>query len=502
MPSKKIPTLLRCKCGTEKVIQCLNNRDYSNWKCRSCSIKLKWQDKSYRAKRKSKTKPKSAQKKPTKTAAEIKAAISEAAKLSWATSRAKRLKALQDCREKRTEIAKKMWLQNGFADKYKTPKHRAKMQKIAQHNWANPESRKRQGEKSKQLWNSDEYRNKILATKSTVEFKQKMAAIQANPTYKEKLAKALANQPKVSSLQTTLYSILDDLGVDYFREYNDKPDDPECVIGPWNFDCVVPRNDNTTLLIECQGDFIHSLPGKKQRDTAKATFIARYHHDYELKYIWEHEFCNHNYVVETLKYWLGISKSELVDFKYPDIKIKRSKANEYIPLLKKYHYLFNAGRGGIAYGAYYHGKLIAICVFSPLGRQNIQIKNYGPDEVRELSRFCIYPRYQKKNFGSWFISRCIKLLPAKYRAIISYCDTTFNHDGSIYKASNFELDQEVKPDYWYTSPDGWIMHKKTLYNKAINLSMKEREYAERFGYLKVWGRCKLRFIYRRTKSGP
>lgn len=502
MPSKKIPTLLRCKCGAKKVIQCLNNRDYSNWRCRSCSIKLKWQDKSYRAKRKTGIKSQKSRKKSTKTPAEIKEAISKAAKRSWANeiSRAKRLKALQDCRDKRTKISREMWLRDSFADKYKTPEHCAKMQKIAQHTWSDADLRARQGAISRRLWDNVEYRGKVLDAKSTIEFKQKMARIQSNPAYREKLGRALANQPKVSSLQAILYSILDDLRVDYFREHNDKPDDPECTIGPWNFDCVIPRRNGRTLLIECQGDFIHNLPGKRQLDTAKATFIRKYHHDYELKHIWEHEFSNYNYIIETLKYWLGISKLELISFEYSDIEIKRSKANEYVPLLKKYHYLLNAGRGGIAYGAYYHNKLIAICIFSPLSRQNIKIRNYDPDEARELSRFCIHPRYQKKNFGSWFISRCIKLLPAKYRVIISYCDTTFNHNGSIYKASNFKLDQEVKPDYWYTSSNGWVMHKKTLYNKARSLCMKEREYAEDFGYFKVWGSHKLRFVYTRSKS--
>ena len=42
------------------------------------------------------------------------------------------------------------------------------------------------------------------------------------------------------------------------------------------------------------------------------------------------------------------------------------------------------------------------------------------------------------------------------------------------------------------------MHKKTLYNKAVNLSMKEKEYADRFGYVKVKGFKKLKFVYDRT----
>lgn len=49
---------------------------------------------------------------------------------------------------------------------------------------------------------------------------------------------------------------------------------------------------------------------------------------------------------------------------------------------------------------------------------------------------------------------------------LSYADTTFNHIGTIYKACGFKQDRIVKPDYWYAKEDGWVMHKKTLYNQA------------------------------------
>ena len=178
-----------------------------------------------------------------------------------------------------------------------------------------------------------------------------------------------------------------------------------------------------------------------------------------------------------------------------NVVINKCKAKDYKILLSKYHYLPNAGRGGIACGAYLDDELIAVCVFSPLVRQNIQIKDYSKSEVRELSRLCIHPRYQKKNFGSWFVSRCIKSLNSKFRCIISYCDTTYNHDGALYKACNFVQDKVVKPDYWYVSEDKWIMHKKTLYNHARSLKMNEKEFAENNGYSKVQGKEKLRFLY-------
>jgi len=309
-----------------------------------------------------------------------------------------------------------------------------------------------------------------------------------------KAANARSKQSgKVSNIQKILYSILDDLDVHYYREHTDKQNDSETIVGPWSFDCVIPRKDKTTLLIECQGDYWHGRPKTAIKDKAKATYINKYFPKYEIKYLWEHEFNNKNRIIEVLKRWTFKSLG-ITEFNFIDINIKKCDAKEYKLLLSKYHYLASAERHGITYGAYFNSELIAVCSFSPLVRQNI-----GDNETtRELSRFCISPKYQKKNFGSWFISRCVKKLDKKYSKIISYCDTTYNHDGALYKACNFILDKKVKPDYWYVNNDGWVMHKKTLYNHAVKMKMKERDYATEYGYHKVWGKEKLRFVFERN----
>ena len=96
-----------------------------------------------------------------------------------------------------------------------------------------------------------------------------------------------------------------------------------------------------------------------------------------------------------------------------------------------------------------------------------------------------------------FVSRCIRLLPVQYKQIISYCDTTFNHDGAIYKSCNFTLDGEVPPDYWYVREDGWVMHKKSAYKHAVMNHMTENEYVGLWGYKKIYGTKKLRFVFNR-----
>jgi hypothetical protein len=306
------------------------------------------------------------------------------------------------------------------------PEVRALLSKLSLALWKNPEYYAKQVEIQRSIWGTPEMR--------------------------AKLAKMRESQPKVSSIQNILYSILDDVGISFFREYIDKPCDSECIIGPYTFDCVVPRPGRRTLLIECQGDYWHSQERHIRCDRSKASYIFNnFEGQYELKYLWEHEFKQHERIVQTVKHWLGIASIDVCDFNFGDVEIKIAPAVEYKLLLSKYHYLSNAGRGGITFGAYLNNILIAICVFSPLLRQNISVEGVPWEQIRELSRLCIHPKYQKKNFASWFVSRAIKSLDAKFKAIISYCDTTFNHDGAIYKSLNFVQDKIIRPDYWYVA---------------------------------------------------
>ena len=39
---------------------------------------------------------------------------------------------------------------------------------------------------------------------------------------------------------------------------------------------------------------------------------------------------------------------------------------------------------------------------------------------------------------------------------------------------------------FYINEDGWKLHKKTLYNQARAMHMKETEFAQRFNYKKIY----------------
>ena len=203
-------------------------------------------------------------------------------------------------------------------------------------------------------------------------------------------------------------------------------------------------------------------------------------------YLFEREFSQKDGVLDKLKGKLGI-EVEHVFFDLANVQIKSIESGIVSDFLDLYHYI-GKGRGGESYGAYLNDDLIGVCVFSPPLRNN--------DDSVELSRFCIHPKYHKKDFASWFISRCVRSVD---KTVVAFADTTVGHNGTIYKASNFRFDHEVPSDYWYVDSNGWVMHKLTLYKRARQNSKTEKEYADLHGFVKKWGGKKLCFIFDRRQ---
>jgi len=265
----------------------------------------------------------------------------------------------------------------------------------------------------------------------------------------------------------------------------------EFVIGPWTFDVFIPPHN---ILIEVQGTYWHTKKDRLPRDKAKQSYIQDNFPQYQLKHIWEHECLEENKVLEKIKYWLGITKLELVDFDLNSVIIKSSDKTEADTFLYNWHYI-HYGQHGISMGAYLGNELIALARFTSPHRQEIAISiGYQPKEVLELSRLVVHPRYQKKNLLSWFLSRVEKQLPQGTKCLVSFADTSYGHTGAVYKASNWQQVSVAKPNYYYVDNEGWVMHKRTLWDHAKKMQMTENEYMNKFNYRKVWGKEKYKFI--------
>jgi hypothetical protein len=131
-------------------------------------------------------------------------------------------------------------------------------------------------------------------------------------------------------------------------------------------------------------------------------------------------------------------------------------------------------------------RLQGICTFgSPPSRSLCVgvcgIKNVH--KVNELNRFII--NNNEKNIASFFIGKCLKLLP-KDLIIVSYADTSQNHHGYIYQATNWiytGLSAKRTERYDIHNPN---KHSKSVTEqKGVNyadLAVRERPQKHRYIY--------------------
>ena len=88
------------------------------------------------------------------------------------------------------------------------------------------------------------------------------------------------------------------------------------------------------------------------------------------------------------------------------------------------------------FGMFFEASLIGVAVFAkPTGRY--QEKAYGTDI--ELTRLVLLD-WPPRNSETYFLSRCIKWLKknTNFKSLLSLADGMESHEGTIYKAANFE----------------------------------------------------------------
>lgn len=440
------------------------------------------------------------------------------------------LKALCDAGLRQCEIAEVLGLSKGrictllkeyglvAKNRFDDDEYKDKLSKSVSECWTDSEYRHKQTEShshnNKIRWQNEEYRNKIstavrnamcrpdvvalLSKKSLAAWTPERRLAQSkisklmwtNDEYASKIRTSLllarVNQDRSNtSIAIKVRAILDLLNVKYRIEE---------ILGPWAFDIFIPDHN---LLIEVQGDYWHSLPRSISNDKAKATYVERYFPQYKLHYVWEHECLEIGKVEAKLRYWLGLDKLTIINYNLHDLHISTPDRKTADTFLYNWHYQHH-GRHGLDIGGFLGDELICVARFtSPTRKEVATSLGYRPQEVLELARLCVHPRYQKKNLLSWFLARCEKQIRSSrsdIRCLVSFADSTFNHTGAVYKASNWKLTSVIPSDYWYVGVDNWMIHKKTLWNHASKMGLTESEYVSKHGYIKVWGKEKYKFI--------
>lgn len=376
-----------------------------------------------------------------------------------------------------------------------------------------PAYRERISRWAKKQWADESYRSHQIDLRSQDEYRRRASAhsnkLWANPTYRALIINALdkarpSSAPKsnISSLQTILYKILEDLGLDYEQEGRGT------IVGPiitsqqrfegYSFDCLV-RHNGRTLLIDCHGEYWHRGEVRLGRDRAKSTFINNYFPQYELLVIWEYEYRSPTRIKTIISERLGLTPPVPAEFSFDELEIATEEVTpELHCFLATNHYLANIGRSG-SYRviARHRDQIVGAAIFaSPTRKESYERLGVKKTEILELTRFCIHSAYHKKNFASWLIGKAVRLVRVNkqtVRVLLSFADSGFGHNGTIYKATNWRHDGDVKPDYWYSDGKDWY-HKKSIWDLANKLGQNESTYAATRGLRKVTGRGKHRFV--------
>ena len=171
-----------------------------------------------------------------------------------------------------------------------------------------------------------------------------------------------------------------------------------------------------------------------------------------------------------------------------DYRILPINRDDYKPWLLYKHYAHRIPSISYAFGLYNEKCLIGICTFGCPPSNTLCIGICGKEYkeyVLELNRLCLGNNV--KNRASYFISKCLKLLP-RPKIIVSYADTSKNHHGYIYQASNFiytGLSAKRTERYDINNPN---KHSRTVtQNKKNYLELAVRDRPQKHRYIYFLG---------------
>lgn len=122
----------------------------------------------------------------------------------------------------------------------------------------------------------------------------------------------------------------------------------------------------------------------------------------------------------------------------------RKEINEFLDSNIVNHQLGSVPGWKAAFGARYHGELIAVCILGRPVARHIDHKN-----VISISRFATIPT-RPANTGSWLIARSREWARLEgFQKMIAYAGVAGNY-GTIYEAAGFELAKtdEASGDNW------------------------------------------------------
>ncbi len=141
-------------------------------------------------------------------------------------------------------------------------------------------------------------------------------------------------------------------------------------------------------------------------------------------------------------------------------KIKSTRGREFII---EHHYSGSCHGGPMTWGCFDGDELIGVIAFATPISENVRrsiwrddVADEMKDATTELHRLVTLDDCPH-NTETWFISRgldALKEYKPKYKAVVSFADTTEGHDGTIYQASNAIYYGQTGEHTFYRDEDG------------------------------------------------
>ena len=138
----------------------------------------------------------------------------------------------------------------------------------------------------------------------------------------------------------------------------------------------------------------------------------------------------------------GNDELDFTEANVKDFIVKPSNLRVTRDFIEKWHYSRNVNGLTISqiFGLFHEKNLIGAMIYGSLAMPN-QWKKYAKEEskVVELKRLCCIDK-TPKNTESYFIGKTLRWMKqnSAFDLVVSYSDTFYGHEGTIYKASNFK----------------------------------------------------------------
>ena len=120
-----------------------------------------------------------------------------------------------------------------------------------------------------------------------------------------------------------------------------------------------------------------------------------------------------------------------------DFRVRPVTRFDATPFIISRHYAKRFPSISYYFGLYDADELVGVVCYGTPASHSLTVGICGKQyksQVLELNRLVL--KYNRKNEASYLISKSFKLLP-KPRIIVSYADTSQDHIGVVYKATNF-----------------------------------------------------------------